>query len=158
MHIFEKWDNRMCQFLKCVRRKFACSFPIRPRGKKIKNVPKFYLIWQELGSESSIIQTTQRNESFSQVRKKECSPRTLTNISFEQNIPMSQGLVTCEASVLCFFAIYSFPVCASFLDSAESSGADESISRWKPVFQIIDWNELKCLSNMEIWCLNYSSW
>ena len=136
----------------------ACSFPIRPRGKKIKNVPKFYLIWQELGSESSIIQTTQRNESFSQVRKKECNPRTLTNISFEQNVPTSQGLVTSEASVLCFFCIYSFPVCASLLDSAESSGADESISRWKPVFQIIDWNELKYLSNMQIWCLNYSSW
>ena len=158
MHIFEKWDNRMCHFSKCVRRKFACSFPITPSGKKIKNVPKFYLIWQELGSESSIIQMTQQNESFSQVRKKECSPRTLTNISFEQNIPMSQGLVTCEALVLCFFAIYSFPVCALLLDSVESSRVDESISRWKPEFQIIDWNELKCLSDMQIWCLNYLSW
>ena len=121
----------MCHFSKCVRRKFACSFPITPSGKKIKNVPKFYLIWQELGSESSIIQMTQQNESFSQVRKKECSPRTLTNISFEQNIPMSQGLVTLEASVLCFFCIYSFPLSASSLVSAETPSADESINRWK---------------------------
>ena len=72
--------------------------------------------------------------SFSRVCKKECSPHTLSNISFEQNIPMSKGLVTSEASVICFFFIYSFPVCASLLISAETSSAGEAINRWKPVF------------------------
>ena len=105
-----------------------------------------------------ILHSIHQTGSFVRVCKKECSPHTLSNIFSEQNIRMSQGLVTSEASVLCFFCIYSFPVCASLLVSAESSSADESINRWKPVFQKIEWNEVKYLSNMQIWCLNHSSW
>ena len=78
--------------------------------------------------------------------------------TFHQNIPMSKESVTSEASVLCFFCVYSFPVWALWLLSAETSSAGESISRLKPVFQIIEWNEIKCLSNLQIWWSNYSSW
>ena len=126
------------------------SFPIRPRDTILNNIPKFYLKMEASSSKSCVIQTAHQTGSFARVRKKVCISQTLKNISFEQNIPMSQGLVTLEASVLCFFCIYSFPLSASSLVSAETPSADDSISRWKPEFQKIDCNEIKCLSKLKI--------
>ena len=143
MHIFELWNKSMCHLLKYVKHSVASSTPTIPSDKIIKHVPKFHLSGQEAGSESCVIHTAHQTGSFSRVCKKECSPHTLSNISFEQNIPMSKGLVTSEASVLCFFFIYSFPVCASLLISAETSSAGEAINRWNLCFRKLNeirWN------------------
>ena len=140
----------MCHFKKCVAHNSAYSFPVRPRDKIKKSVPKFYLSGAEAGRKSCVIQTAHQTGSFARVRKKVCSSQTLKNISFEENIPMSQGLVTLEASVLCFFCIYSFPVSASSLVSAEIPSAEESMNRSKPKMEKIVCNEIKCLSKLKI--------
>ena len=126
--------------------------------QNINNVPKFWNIiladWGKVFILRSIFQTG----SFARVRKKECNPHTPKHIYFEENIPIDQGLVTFEASILSFFGIYSFSVSASSLVSAETPSADECMNRSKPKFQKIDWNEIKCLSRLKIWCFNPSSW
>ena len=148
----------MCHFEKCMGHNGTASFPTTLKDKLNGYVPNFYLKhWSNTGK-SCVFCNNHATGSFSRVCKKECSPHTHTNISFEQLIPMSQRLVTSEASVLCFICVYSFPVCASSFVSAETSSAGESISRLTPVFQIIAWNEIKCLSNLQIWCSNHSSW
>ena len=108
-----------------------------PRDRIINNVLKFYLDLGATWGKGCILNSIFQTGSFARVRKKMCNSQTLPNISFEQNIPKSQGLVTSEASVLYIFCVYSFPVCALWLVSAETSSAGESISRLKPVFQII---------------------
>ena len=158
MNIFESWEKQMCHFLKCVKHLFAFSFTIIPRDKIKNNVPKFCYSCAANCRKVCILHSIHQTGSFSRVRKKRCSPYTLSNIFSEQNIRMSQGLVTSEASVLCFLCIYSFPVFESLLILAETSSADESIRSWKPVFQEIEWNEVKSKSNMQIWCSNPSSW
>ena len=148
----------MCHFLKCVAHNCASSFPIILRDKNIKNVPKFWnntaANWRKICRLQSIHQTG----SFARVRKKECNPHTPKHIYFEENIPIDQGLVTFEASILSFFGIYSFSVSASSLVSAETPSAGESMNRWKPKMEKIVCHEIKCLSKLKIWCFNPSSW
>jgi len=148
----------MCHFLKCVVHAGPFSFTNIPRDRIINDVLKFYLDLGVTWGKVCILHLIHQTGSFTRVRKKVCNSHTHTNISFEQLIPMSQRLVTSEASVLCFICVYSFPVCALWLVSAETSSAGESISRLTPVFQIIAWNEIKCLSNLKIWCSNHSWW
>ena len=93
----------MCHFKKCVVPAGPFSILNIPRDKIKNSVPKFYLSGAEAGRKSCVTQTAHQTGSFARVRKKVCSSQTLKNVSFEQNIPISQGLVTLEASVLCFF-------------------------------------------------------
>ena len=128
----------MCHFLKCVGHHGASSSPTIPSDKIIKHVPKFHLNQQETRSKVCISHSSHPTGSFARVRKKCATLTTPKHRTFHQNIPMSKESVTSEASVLCFFCVYSFPVCALWLVSAETSSAGESISRLKPVFQIIE--------------------
>ena len=128
----------MCHFLKCVRHQGARSSPTIPRDKVIKQVSKFYYEQPANSRKICILHTVHPTGSFARVRKKCSTITTPKHRTFHQNIPMSKESVTSEASVLCFFCVYSFPVCALWLVSAETSSAGESISRLKPVFQIIE--------------------
>ena len=97
---FYECIERTCHFEKCVVLLAVSSFTTTLRDKNINNVPKFYLSGKRAGSEICIFHSIHPTGSFSRVRKKEGNPHTPTNTSFEQKIPMSQGLVTSEASVL----------------------------------------------------------
>ena len=128
----------MCHFSKCVGDFMASSFPIILRDKNINNVPKFWNNIRANRRKICILQSIHQIGSFARVRKKECNPHTPKHIYFEENIPIDQGLVTFEASILSFFGIYSFSVSASSLVSAETPSADECMNRSKPKFQKID--------------------
>ena len=128
----------MCHFKKYVLLPADTSSPTIPRDKIIKHVPKFHLNQRETRGKVCILHSSHQTGSFARVRKKCSTLTTPKHRTFHQNIPMSKESVTSEASVLCFFCVYSFPVCALWLVSAETSSAGESISRLKPVFQIIE--------------------
>ena len=128
----------MCHFLKCVRHHGASSSPTIPSDKIIKQVSKFHYEQPANSRKICILHTVHPTGSFAKVRKKCATLTTPKHRTFHQNIPMSQESVTSEASVLCFFCVYSFAVCALWLVSAETARAGESISRLKPVFQIIE--------------------
>ena len=134
----------MCHFLKCVWYHGVRSSPTIPSDKIIKHVPQFYYEQPANNRKICILHSSHQTGSFARVCKKCATITTPKHRTFQQNIPMSQESVTSKASVLCFLCVYSFPVCALWLISAETSSAGESISRFKPVFQIIEQNEIKC--------------
>ena len=148
----------MCHYKKYVWHAVAFPFPTIPRDIIINDVLMFYKKPGGNSGMSCILNSIHQTGSFARVCKKECNPHTPKHIYFEENIPINQGLVTFEASILSIFGIYSFSVSASSLVSAETPSADECMNRSKPKFQKIDWNEIKCLSRLKIWCFNPSSW
>ena len=128
----------MCHFLKCVKYHGVRSSPTIPSDKIIKHVPKFHYEQRANRGKVCISHSSHPSGSFARVRKKCATLTTPKHRTFHQNIPMSKESVTSEASVLFFFCVYLFPVCALWLVTEETSSAGESISRLKPVFQIIE--------------------
>ena len=121
MHIFELCYNPLYHFLNCVSHAVASSFAIKPKDKYNGSVSNFYKNLAPTWSNNYVSRSANKTVGFSRVHKKQCSGHTPTHTTFEQNIPINQGLVTSEMSVLCFLCIYSFPVCESLSISAPSS-------------------------------------
>ena len=124
-----------CHVKKCVALLGAHSFPTTAADKIENNVSKIYLKKQASYRKACIVRTTLPTGSFLRVLKNVCRPHTPTQTTFDQEIPINQGLVTSEEPVLCFFSVHSFLACVSLILSAEYSIERESIRRWKPAFQ-----------------------
>ncbi len=98
----------MFHFSKCVGVFIASSFPIILRDKNINNVPKFCNNIAADSRKVLILHSIHQTGGFARVRKKVCNPHTSKDIYFEQNIPMSQGLVTMKRRSSIFLAHIRF--------------------------------------------------